>query len=192
MSKRIDRDYSILIVSSSEQFNTTVKKVIPGGRFNSIEIRKSESAARRELLEHSYDIVIINSPLSDGKATDFLKDIYNNNNMGIIYVVSAEVFSKVSEYLVDYGIITVGKPIKDNSLEISIRLLLSLQSKIKESKKQITKLEDKMNELRLVSRAKLVLVQRGMTEDEAHEYIIRTAMNSGLSKKAVAEDILDD
>jgi response regulator NasT len=67
-----------------------------------------------------------------------------------------------------------------------------LQSKIKESKKQITKLEDKMNELRLVSRAKLVLVQRGMTEDEAHEHIIRTAMNSGLSKRAVAEDILDD
>ncbi len=191
MGRKIDRDYAILIVSSQEQFNTAVKKVIPGGRFNTIEVRKSESAARRELLERAYDIVIIDSPLSDGKATDFLKDIYDKNDMGIIYAVSADKYTKVSAYLVNYGIITVGKPIKDNSLELSIKLLLSMQDKIRESRRQAARLEEKMKELRLISRAKLLLVQNGMSEDEAHEHIIRTAMNTGLSKKAVAEDIIE-
>ena len=191
MGRKIDRDYAILIVSSQEQFNTAVKKVIPGGRFNTIEVRKSESAARRELLERAYDIVIIDSPLSDGKATDFLKDIYDKNDMGIIYAVSADKYTKVSAYLVNYGIITVGKLIKDNSLELSIKLLLSMQDKIRESRRQAARLEEKMKELRLISRAKLLLVQNGMSEDEAHEHIIRTAMNTGLSKKAVAEDIIE-
>ena len=191
MGRKIDRNYAILIVSSQEQFNTAVKKVIPGGRFNTIEVRKSESAARRELLERAYDIVIIDSPLSDGKATDFLKDIYDKNDMGIIYAVSADKYTKVSAYLVNYGIITVGKPIKDNSLELSIKLLLSMQDKIRESRRQAARLEEKMKELRLISRAKLLLVQNGMSEDEAHEHIIRTAMNTGLSKKAVAEDIIE-
>ena len=191
MGRKIDRDYAILIVSSQEQFNTAVKKVIPGGRFNTIEVRKSESAARRELLERAYDIVIIDSPLSDGKATDFLKDIYDRNDMGIIYAVSADKYTKVSAYLVNYGIITVGKPIKDNSLELSIKLLLSMQDKIRESRRQAARLEEKMKELRIISRAKLLLVQNGMSEDEAHEHIIRTAMNTGLSKKAVAEDIIE-
>ena len=191
MGRKIDRNYAILIVSSQEQFNTAVKKVIPGGRFNTIEVRKSESAARRELLERAYDIVIIDSPLSDGKATDFLKDIYDKNDMGIIYAVSADKYTKVSAYLVNYGIITVGKPIKDNSLELSIKLLLSMQDKIRESRRQAARLEEKMKELRIISRAKLLLVQNGMSEDEAHEHIIRTAMNTGLSKKAVAEDIIE-
>ena len=52
-------------------------------------------------------------------------------------------------------------------------------------------MEEKMNELKIISRAKIVLVQRGMSEEEAHEYIIREAMNNGLTKREVAEDILD-
>ena len=192
MSNRIDREYAILIVSSSEQFNIAVKKFIPGGRFNVIETRKSVSAARRELLARTYDIIIINSPLTDGMGTEFIMDIHDKKDMGIIYVVPRDVFSKVSEYLVDYGIITIAKPLKDNSLALSLRLLLSMQETIRKSRKQVAKLEDKMEELRLVSRAKLVLVQNGMSEEEAHEHIIRTAMNRGLSKRAVAEEILQD
>ena len=49
-----------------------------------------------------------------------------------------------------------------------------------------------MEELKIVSRAKIVLVERGMSEAEAHDYIIREAMNKGLTKKQVAEDIVDD
>ena len=43
----------------------------------------------------------------------------------------------------------------------------------------------------VVSRAKIKLVEQGMTEEEAHEHIIREAMNSGLTKRQVAEDIID-
>ena len=63
--KSISR-YSVLIVSSSEQFNMLVKKVLPDRRFDVIEVRKSASSARRELLVREYDIVIIHAPLSDG------------------------------------------------------------------------------------------------------------------------------
>lgn len=192
MSNILDRGYSILIVSSSEQFNMIVKKIIPGGRFNKIEIVRSASAARRELLAYSYDIVIINSPLPDGMGTDFVMDIHDKKEMGIIFVVPGAVFSKISEYLVDFGIITVSKPFKDNSLELSLRLILSLQEKVRKAEKKVNKLEEKMEELRAVSRAKLILVQRGMSEEEAHEYIIRNAMNRGLSKRAIAEEIIED
>ena len=47
-----------------------------------------------------------------------------------------------------------------------------------------------MEELKVVSRAKIILVGRGMSEEEAHEHIIREAMNSGLTKRQVAEDII--
>ena len=124
--------------------------------------------------------------------TDFVMDIHDKKEMGIIFVVPGAVFSKISEYLVDFGIITVSKPFKDNSLELSLRLILSLQEKVRKAEKKVNKLEEKMEELRAVSRAKLILVQKGMSEEEAHEYIIRNAMNRGLSKRAIAEEIIED
>ena len=62
---------------------------------------------------------------------------------------------------------------------------------MKKLRKQVRSVEEKMEELKIVSRAKIVLVERGMSEKEAHEYILKEAMNSGLTKRQVAQDIID-
>ena len=48
-----------------------------------------------------------------------------------------------------------------------------------------------MAEVRLINRAKWALIeQRGMTEDEAHKYIERQAMDRRLNRRVIAEEIL--
>ena len=59
MDKKSDRQYSLLIVSAAEQFNSLVKRAIPSRSFDVIEVRKSISAAQRELLSRKYDIDLI-------------------------------------------------------------------------------------------------------------------------------------
>ena len=50
-----------------------------------------------------------------------------------------------------------------------------------------------MEELRIVSRAKLLLMEkRHMTEDEAHRLIGKQAMDKGLTRRQAAEKILDE
>jgi response regulator NasT len=180
-----------MIVSSPEQFNTVVKKLLPGGRFSSIEIKKSVSSARRELLTRSFDLIIINAPLTDGLGVDFVMDIYEKKNTRILFAVPIEVFKEISSRLVDYGVITIRKPVNEIDLELSARLLCAVHDAIKKANREVAKLEDKLQEQGLVSRAKLILIQKGMSEDEAHEYIIREAMDRGLTKKAVAEEVID-
>jgi len=49
-----------------------------------------------------------------------------------------------------------------------------------------------MEEVRLISRAKCVLIQYlNMNEAQAHKYIERQAMDMRIAKKAVAENILN-
>lgn len=189
---RMNNQYSVMIVSSSEQFNTVVKKTLPSGRFSSIEIRKSASSAKRELLARSFDLIIINAPLTDGLGVDFVMDISEKKNTRVLFSVPMEVFKEISSRLVDYGVITIRKPVKEMDLELSVRLLLAVQDTLRKASREVVKLEDKLQEQRLVSRAKLMLIQRGMSETEAHEYIIREAMDRGLTKKAVAEEIIDE
>ncbi len=189
--KSINR-YSVLIVSSSEQFNMLVKKVLPDRRFDVIEVRKSASSARRELLVREYDIVIINAPLSDGMGTDFVMDIVDKHSSGIIFAVPSEIYGNVNDHLIEYGALTISKPLKVDELERMIKLLIAMNDRLRKTQKKLHSLNEKMEELKVISRAKIMLVEKGMTEAEAHEHIIREAMNSGLTKRQVAEEIIDD
>lgn len=48
-----------------------------------------------------------------------------------------------------------------------------------------------VEEIRLMNRAKLILIKkRGMTEADAHRFIIKTAMDRCVKKRAVAEEII--
>ena len=191
MAKRSDKQYSILIVSSSEQFNTVARKVLPNGKFNVVETKKSISAAKRELITRPYDLILVNAPLTDGFGTQFVMEVRERRSMGIILAVPGEVYGDISDKLADQGIIAIAKPIVTKNLEVQIRLLLAMLENVKEAERKVTRIEEKMEEVRLVSRAKLVLIQKGMSEEEAHDYIIKQAMNTGQTKKSVAEDILD-
>ena len=192
MKERTDSRYSVLIVSSSEQFNITVKKVLPDRRFDVIEIRKSASSARRELLVREYDLVVVNAPLTDGMGNEFVMDVVEKHSSGVILAVPTEVYASVNDHLIEYGVMTLPKPLKLAELERMIRLSIALNDRLRKVHVKLKTLNEKMEELKIVSRAKIVLVERGMSEAEAHDYIIREAMNKGLTKKQVAEDIVDD
>ena len=52
-------------------------------------------------------------------------------------------------------------------------------------------IEEKMEEIRLVNRAKWLLIgELNMTEQEAHRYIEKQAMDRCVTKRAIAEQIL--
>ena len=189
--RTVDR-YSVLIVSSSEQFYTLAKKVLPDRRFGVVEVRKSASSARRELLVRDYDIVIINAPLQDGLGTDFVMDLVEKNVSGVIFAVPTEVYGNINDHLIDYGVLTVPKPVKTAELERMIKLLIALNDRVRKVQKKLKKANEKLDELKLVSRAKIKLVEQGKSEEEAHEYIIREAMNKGLTKRQVAEEIVEE
>lgn len=189
-SKR--KDYSLLIISSSEQFNIAIKKILPGGTFSAIETRKSASAAKRELLERHYDVIIINAPLPDEFGVDFVMDIQDRHNSGILVAVPGEVFDTVTDRTIDYGVIVVPKPVKLAMVERGVRLLIAVQNRLRSNEKKVKSLEDKITEIRFVARAKLMLIQNGMNEEEAERYIIKQAMDGGVRKSVVAEEIIEN
>jgi response regulator NasT len=62
---------------------------------------------------------------------------------------------------------------------------------VEELQAENRKLLRKLDELRIVSRAKCLLVaHKGMSEDEAHSYIERLAMDRRETKLAIAESVV--
>ena len=63
---------------------------------------------------------------------------------------------------------------------------------MKKAYHEIKRLEKKIEEMRLVNRAKSILMtEKSMSEPDAHRYIEKTAMDRRVSRGQVAEEIID-
>ena len=183
--------HSILIVSASEQFDAIVKRSLKG--FTTINFVKSGSLARRSVMEKEYDIIVVNSPLPDETGIDLALDTAENSRASILLVVPKEIYEDVLERVTDLGVLVLPKPFPKGRVDKAVRFLAAIQKKSLKLEKKVLSIEEKMEELRLVSRAKILLVEKKhMSEDEAHRYIGKAAMDNGVSRKRIAEKILED
>ncbi len=183
--------HSILIVSASEQFDAIVKRSLKG--FTTINFVKSGSLARRSVMEKEYDIIVVNSPLPDETGIDLALDTAEKSRVSILLVVPKEIYEDVLERVTDLGVLVLPKPFPKGRVDKAVRFLAAIQKKSLKLEKKVLSIEEKMEELRLVSRAKILLVEKkNMSEDEAHRYIGKAAMDNGLSRKRIAEKILED
>ena len=183
--------HSLLIVSASEPFSEMIRRAAKG--FGRLDFRKSVAAARRAILETYYDLVVISWPMPDETGEQFAVDITHLCGASVLLAAPPEVSEDLQDYLTDRGILVIEKPLQRERTEKAVRFLAAVQNRMHELEKRVQTVEEKMEEIRIVSKAKLLLVEkRQMTEDEAHRLIGREAMNNGVSRKRIAEQILDD
>ena len=69
--------------------------------------------------------------------------------------------------------------------------MASTRERLKKSEKKTLSIEEKMEEIRLVNRAKWLLIgEIKMDEQKAHRYIEKLAMDRCVSKREIAEEII--
>ncbi|HAK58054.1 MAG TPA: antitermination regulator [Lachnospiraceae bacterium] len=191
MALTLTPGHDILIVSSNEKFSASVLRTLSEGRYGCIEVRKSASQVKRELVDRSYDIAIVNTPLSDETGVDLGIDISTRFSTGVIIVTPGDISEDVAEKVTDYGIFVLSKPVTAKALKRSVRLMCALIDKLKGVKEKVISLEEKMEEIRIVNRAKWILIDSdGMSEEDAHRYIGKQAMDRCVSKGDIAREII--
>ena len=193
MARNEDIQHAVLIVSDSPPFDSFIKKMLPPGRYMTVDFRRSAASARRSVLERYYDVVIINGPLSDEQGVDLALDITEKCNASVLMAVPSDTYSDVLSRVTDAGILALAKPFPKSMMGYALRFLMAEQKKIKNLEKKISAAQEKAEELRLVGKAKVLLVeQRHLSEDEAHRLIGKMAMDQGRSRKRIAQDLIDE
>ncbi len=191
-----DRQYNILIVSSSDKFNAFITKALMNKRYAVPDVIESASRARRQMNERDYDCVIINTPLADEYGVDFCMDVGAAHNVGIILLTTADTYAGVAEKNADLGVMTMARPFTNRAVDQAIRLICAIRDKYRQTEEKVKSLEDKMEEIRqtnkAVNRAKWLLIEKeGMSEEEAHRHIEKLAMDLGFTRREVADEIVE-
>ena len=186
-----DRSYSVLVVSASEKFNHALTEIFPLPVFSPINIVSSISTARRAIAERDFDIIIVNSPLPDDPGVRFCVDTINAYPAVILFLSRAEQYSNSYDKLASHGVFLLQKPVSRSMFQTASEWLISARERIKKTEKKTLSIEEKMNEIRLVNRAKWLLISElKLSEPDAHRFIEKQAMDRCVSKRLVAEEII--
>ena len=182
---------SILIVSSSKKGMSFFTEVLSQNSYGEIVTVTNGGEARRLLVERDFDLCIINAPLIDEFGDEFAKDIVSNGIGQVILVVRTDIYDEVSEKVEELGVITIAKPMNRTIFWSALKIANDTYNKMCRLKKENNKLLQKIEDIRMIDRAKCILIQYlNMTEAEAHRYIEKQAMDMRSTRKVVAEGIL--
>lgn len=187
----LPRTYSVLSIAAAEKFHTSLRELLPNGRYDPVHAVYDASEARRRMLETSYDVILISAPLPDEFGARLAQHAAEHTGAGVLMMVKSEYYSDVSEQLTPCGVLTLQKPTSPQMMLQCMELLCATRERLRRMEQKSASIEDKMAEIRLVNRAKWALIEkRGLTEQEAHRFIEKAAMDRCVPKRVIAEEIL--
>lgn len=187
----LERSYRILVVSSAQKTMDALLGVLREEHRYRFSVATDGAQARRRLLEEPADIVLINTPLTDEFGTGLALDISEQNAVGVLLLVKTEHCPEVNGKVSPYGILTVSRPTNAAILRQTLTLLCATRERLRRMEQKTASIEEKMEEIRLVNRAKWLLIEQlRMTEPEAHRFIEKTAMDRCVTRREIAATII--
>ncbi|HIQ67498.1 MAG TPA: ANTAR domain-containing protein [Candidatus Faecousia excrementigallinarum] len=186
-----EKTYCVLVVSSTESFGTSMAPLLPPTDYYPVVYARSSGEAQRLLAESSYDIVIINTPLSDDFGLGLACYVSSNTTAGVLLLVKNDRYTETSAKVLSYGVLTLPKPTSSQMITQTLGVLCATRERLRQMEEKQLSVEQKMEEIRLVNRAKWLLIETlGMSESDAHRYIEKQAMDLRISKAQVAKNII--
>lgn len=186
-----ERVYRTLIVSSNASFSASMAKMLPPSRFSPVRTAQTAASARLMLLDTEFDIIIINAPLSDEYGIEFAQDISDTGHKSVLVIIPTDDYPELNSLLAPQGILAVSKPTPPSTVLQAIDLMCATSERLKRLEARPDTFEEKMREIRIINRAKMLLIsRRKMSEKEAHRFIEKQAMDNCVKKQKIAEDII--
>ncbi|MDR2525606.1 MAG: ANTAR domain-containing protein [Oscillospiraceae bacterium] len=181
-----------LLVSGSEKGGQTFGALLRGRAHSAVCVCVSAAQAL-ELLqaEAPFDFCVLNAPLADETGLVLAKSLAEQTQAQILALVAQEQFDAFKEHLTSLGVLLLQKPVSRQVLLSSLDLMQAVQTRLALVQTQNRNLERQINEMKLINRAKCVLISNlGMSEAQAHKHMERQAMNQRVTKHEVAVNVL--
>ncbi len=188
-----ERVYGILVVSSSKKFIDAFSEMLPASSYDPVDAVCDLSSAKRAFAEKQYDFVVVNSPLRDDSGVRFAIDAGSGGETVAMIIAGAELYAEICDRAAACGVFALPKPTSQQMILTALKWMSGVRERARLNAKKALSLEEKMEEIRHVNRAKWLLIEkRGMDEPTAHRFIEKRAMDLCVTRRAVADEIIEE
>ena len=186
-----ERVYSVLIVSASEKFQSGLRSLLAESTCSPIVTTASVGAAERARNGQDFDFVFVNSPLPDDAGIRFAIDCCRAGGTVVLLFAAAALYDSIQSRVEKHGVFVLPRPVPRDAILRGLNWMAAARERLRSYEKKVQPVEEKMEEIRLVNRAKWLLISElKMSEPDAHHYITHQAMDRCCSKRTVAEEII--
>ena len=186
-----ERVYSVLIVSASEKFQCSLLPLLPESAYSPIVTAASVGEAERARTGQDFDFVFVNSPLPDDAGIHFAIDCCRAGETVTLLFAAAALYDSIQSRVEKHGVFVLPRPVPRDAILRGLSWMTAARERLRGYEKRTRPIEEKMEEIRLVNRAKWLLIcELKMSEPDAHHYITHQAMDRCAPKRTVAEEII--
>lgn len=114
-----------------------------------------------------------------------------NNSVPVVLVTGRETYERSGDLIKERGVEVICRPVDKKTFCTAVEAMLTAGIVMARLRQESLKLRESLDEIRLVNRAKAMLISNlNMTEAQAHRYIEKQAMDLRQNRKVIAQNIL--
>ena len=180
-----------LLVSSSEAQTQRISALLTRARVVPFAHAGSARQALEQFAAGSIDGVLIAEPIAGSSCRELALQLKKRHCMAVLLLAAPEHADTDAALLEQAGVLVLPNDAPESLIVQTIRLLTAVRIQLEQMQHKTEKLEAKVADIRIINRAKLLLVQHlQMTETEAHKYIEKQAMDTSMRRRTIAENII--
>lgn len=176
----------VIIALTNEETAQKIKYILSENGYDVLAICNTGGDLIRRASQLSPELIITGYKLSDMT----LLDVYDSlaEQCSFLAVVNEPYRSYITE---EMDIYCIGSPISKAVLINAVDLIFQSRRKLQKLQQKVTKLEIKIEERKIIDKAKGILMQKnGFTENESFRYIQKNSMDTGKKMIEIAEKII--
>lgn len=183
---------SALIITTSEKNGQNLTDLLKQRRYNEILTAEKGKDARELILARAFDLLVVEIPLADESGQELaIMAAVKSVTCQVIVLCETDFPREAVEMMKEYGIFSMTKPLDQEVFYSALDMMDAVCVRMGRFRRENTKLQKKIEDIRLVNRAKMTLMGHlNMSEPEAHRYIEKQAMDLQVTRREVSEKIL--
>ena len=168
-----------LLVSSSEAQTQRISALLTRAHIVPFDHAGSARQALEQFDAGGIDGVLIAEPIAGSSGRELALQLKKRHCMAVLLLAAPEHADTDAALLEQSGVLVLPNDAPESLIVQTIRLLTAVRIQLEQMQHKTEKLEAKVADIRIINRAKLLLVQHlQMTETEAHKYIEKQAMDT--------------
>ena len=182
----------VLIVTKSSKATQLITELMQDEGYTQCEVTDRSSEAKRCVETEFFDLIFIYTPLSDEVGLNLSIYMSQHTKSGVFIAVSESTAMKTKDKLSENGVIMLQKPVSVEAVHHSLLALRAMQFRMGRMEEKNQELITQLEDMKVINRAKMVLMQcLAMSEEQAHRYIEKQAMDLRVSRRYVAQQVLN-
>ncbi|MCI6824197.1 MAG: response regulator [Ruminococcus bromii] len=180
-----------LLVSHSEQSAVSLAELLRNEGYAKISASYTADSARKNVLDDEFDLICINAPLPDENGIKLSEEFANSTRSSVVIIVPQKNADDVNDLLTKHGVLVIAKPINRHLFHHYLQFTDCFRMRMFRVAEENERLKHMVEDMKVINRAKLLLVTcLNMSEEQAHRYLEKQAMDLRVSKLQIAMQVI--